>query len=347
MASDQQIPRFPAVKAPDMHLIDRYLAAVGVLLPREQREDITAELRDALVSRGEEKEAEVGRALTAEEESELLRGFGHPITVAARYGRGQYLIGPELYPLYVLVLKILMAIMALSALVVGAVAEALHPGDWAAAVRAGLAAFWHGAVTAIAVVTITVAVLERYNIRLGFLTHWNPADLPKAPYQPSIRTQTRFEHAAAILAQTVFILWWIHVLPGRLPYLTYVPLGADQHLDLAPAPIWRTLFWPVFGLSLAAITVHTLMLLGQARRDYARGLALSEHIAAFAIGLIALRAGHWVDVSGGELPPAALAKVDYGVNFGFEIGLIAVVVIAASLAAHDAWRLYSSRSRMA
>jgi len=40
-----------------MDLIDRYLDTVRLFLPRDQRDDITAELRDVLLTRREEKEA--------------------------------------------------------------------------------------------------------------------------------------------------------------------------------------------------------------------------------------------------------------------------------------------------
>ena len=42
-----------------MDLIDRYLDAVRLLLPLDQRDDIAAELRDVLMTRREEK---IGRA---------------------------------------------------------------------------------------------------------------------------------------------------------------------------------------------------------------------------------------------------------------------------------------------
>ena len=42
-----------------MDLLDRYLAAVAALLPKAQREDIAAELRDILLTQMEEKEAEL------------------------------------------------------------------------------------------------------------------------------------------------------------------------------------------------------------------------------------------------------------------------------------------------
>lgn len=330
-----------------MDLIDRYLAAVGVLLPRDQREDITAELRDALETRAEEKQAELGRPLTLDEESALLQGFGHPLAVAGRYGRRQYLIGPELYPLYVFALKVLIAIIAASSLVVGGVAEALHPGDWGAAVRATLGAFWHGAAATIASVTIGAAALERYNIRLGFLSRWRPSDLPKSPSLALHRPQTRLEHLAGILVQTLFILWWIHLLPVDLPYLTSIPLSPGQHLDLAPGPVWSALFWPVLGLVLAAVTLHVLMLTGQGRRSYVQALSLMEHLAALVIALVALRAGHWVDVSGSGIPVGAFAKIDFGVNLGFEIGLVVLAVVAVCLAARDAWSLHQDRRRVA
>jgi hypothetical protein len=65
-----------------MDLLDRYLAAVAALLPKTQREDIVAELRDILLNQMEEKEAELGRPLTAKEREAVLKAFGHPIAVA-------------------------------------------------------------------------------------------------------------------------------------------------------------------------------------------------------------------------------------------------------------------------
>lgn len=197
----------------------------------------------------------------------------------------------------------------------------------------------------LAALTLAGAVLERYNIRLKFLNQWNPGDLPDAARWRWFRPQTRFEHVAAILVLLVFVLWWVHVLPVALPYLTSIPLAPGQRLDLAPAAGWRTLFWPVLGLAIVAVAVHVARLVGQGREAYARALALLEHVGAIAISLIVLRAGHWVEVSGAGLPPAALAKVAYGVNLGFQLGLVALLAAAASLALHDAWSFYATRRR--
>jgi len=64
-------------------LIERYLANMLVLLPKSQRDDIIAELRDVLTGCREEEAAKLGHPLTRAEEESLLREFGHPVLVAA------------------------------------------------------------------------------------------------------------------------------------------------------------------------------------------------------------------------------------------------------------------------
>ena len=68
-----------------MTLVDRYLGAVKDNLPRAQRDDIIEELEDSLRSRIEDEAAARGRPLTEAEEAAILKGFGNPMAVAARY----------------------------------------------------------------------------------------------------------------------------------------------------------------------------------------------------------------------------------------------------------------------
>src|SRR3954454_7711370 len=83
-----------------MQLIDRYLYAVGRHLPNDRRDDILAELRANILEMAEDREQELGRVLTIEEEEEILKKHGHPMQVAARYLPKQYLIGPAVFPFY-------------------------------------------------------------------------------------------------------------------------------------------------------------------------------------------------------------------------------------------------------
>src|SRR2546429_524769 len=101
-----------------MDLINQYLRAVAARLPRTQRDDITAELRDIILSRIESREAGLGHRLTDDEVEEELRALGHPIMVAARYRQEpQHLVGPSLYPYWMFGVKIALAIQATAVLV--------------------------------------------------------------------------------------------------------------------------------------------------------------------------------------------------------------------------------------
>ena len=326
-----------------MDLIDRYLAAIGALTPQSQRKDIVAELRDALVTRCEDKETETGRPLTQDEVGEVLRGFGHPVVVAARYGGEHYLIGPELYPLYVFIMKILLAIVVLAALVTGVVTAAVHPDQPGAAIAAAIGALFQGAIVNVGALTIIAAVIQRQKSLPRFLTDWNPRDLPKPLHRPLFRPQTRFDNASGIIAQGLFLLWWTHTPARWIPFISSIPLKVGQHLDLARAPIWDTLFWPVLGLSLLTIVVHALKLFGKRFGTTAHGLDIARNLAALIVLWVALHAGHWVDISGQGLPAGALAKVDYGVNLGLQIMLVVLCFGAAGLTVYDAWRIFRDR----
>ena len=65
-----------------MDLLDRYVYAVKKRLPRDQRDDIAAELRDVLLSQIEAEQGALGRPLSDEEVAVMLKRFGRPQTVA-------------------------------------------------------------------------------------------------------------------------------------------------------------------------------------------------------------------------------------------------------------------------
>src|SRR5262245_48892544 len=127
-----------------MNLTERYLAAVRLLLPRAKRDDIVTELQDVLTGRREERSAELGRDLTLAEEEALLRDFGHPVVIAGRYRKQQYLVGPDIYPVYAFALKLVLLVVAVVALVVGVVNWIAASGALGDAVVEALAVAWNG-----------------------------------------------------------------------------------------------------------------------------------------------------------------------------------------------------------
>lgn len=142
-----------------MTLVDRYLGAVRDNLPRAQRDDIIEELEDNLRSRMEDEAAARGRPLTETEEAAILKGFGNPMAVAARYRRdersvtfGRRLIGPELFPTYLKVLTVNVVIT----LMIGAVVLIL--GDTIASTFPGIVV---PLLVQFAVVTIIFVAIDR------------------------------------------------------------------------------------------------------------------------------------------------------------------------------------------
>jgi len=79
-------------------LVERYLATVERRLPETTAKDIVAELREALEATLDAKAAELGRCPSTDEVADVLKAFGAPAVVAARYEGRMHLIGPVLYP---------------------------------------------------------------------------------------------------------------------------------------------------------------------------------------------------------------------------------------------------------
>src|SRR5450756_2942242 len=100
----------PGKEGNHMKWVDRYISAIGDRLPAKQRKDIETELRSLIL---DALEGRTGKATDFSEEDELavLREFGRPEVVAQRYAPSpRYLIGPRLYPIYLIVLRILVIV---------------------------------------------------------------------------------------------------------------------------------------------------------------------------------------------------------------------------------------------
>jgi hypothetical protein len=88
-----------------MDLLERYLQAVGQHLAAGTREDVLAELRVNLLAEMDARAEEMERPLTESEEAAILKAHGRPMLVAARYLPQHYLIGPAVFPFYLLTLR--------------------------------------------------------------------------------------------------------------------------------------------------------------------------------------------------------------------------------------------------
>src|SRR5262245_52467020 len=134
-------------------LVEHYLLQLRTFLPSKQREDIAAELRESIRSTVEERERELGRPLTDAELNAILEGLGHPMLVAGRYLPMQYLIGPDVFPLYWYTLQAVLIVVAVIGGLLSGIALLTEARAVQAAIQTAMGFFWF-AVQVGAIVTI-------------------------------------------------------------------------------------------------------------------------------------------------------------------------------------------------
>ena len=326
-----------------MDLLDRYLAAVAALLPKAQREDIVAELRDTLLNQMEEKETELGRPLTAKEREAVLKAFGHPIAVAGRFGTPRSLIGPEIYPFYIVGVKVLLVVAAVISTLPLVVSTITDPGSAGEPARY-FSGFLSTSLTMIGIATVLGAAFERGWLPRDGFADWKVADLPvldtlnpggKGLFHKSV-LRRRFEALMEVILTALFILWWTGVVPA--PWSTRV---ANSDMFLQPAPIWAALYWPLLawaGMQLVS------SLIGLLRPGWVRARAALEVLngmAGLALAVVLWRAGRLVVVaSQGDPGGDAAAGLQAALDLSFHLTATVMMVVLSVKIAVELWRLF-------
>jgi serine phosphatase RsbU (regulator of sigma subunit) len=116
-------------KSEPKDLLERYLQAVRLFVPRRQHDDIVADVSTSLVTRMEDLKKELGRPLSDAEQVDVVRRNGHPVVVAGQYRGHERLIGPTLFPLYLNTLIAAFGITLLLAFVLGPVSASGTAGQ--------------------------------------------------------------------------------------------------------------------------------------------------------------------------------------------------------------------------
>lgn len=319
-------------------LIDRYLAAVSALLPKAQRQDIAAELRDLVMNRVEEAEARLGRPLDKGETEALLREIGHPIAVAGRYGPNRALIGPEIYPFWLFGVKVMLAIAAIAAVIPAGIV--LITGEGGPRTITGLVYdFIPTALTLVGVATLIGAAVERGWISLGDLTRWKASELPYVPPGKPLFWKSRFDGLFELVAVALFIAWWTKVLP--------FPMGdivRDQgEVGIVVAPALEALYWPILALAVAQ-AISSLILV--VKPGWVRARAAWELVCS--LGGLFVIAVLWPAQPIVSFVPAGgagtdLANLQRTVDLTFAVIMIVAAAICLTKVVLDGWRLVRGR----
>jgi hypothetical protein len=309
-----------------MELLDRYLKAVGRLLPRDQRGDILEELSENLRAEMEDREAELGRPLDAAEQEDILSRHGDPMTVAGRYRRdegrvafGRQWIGPVLFPLYVRVLGFNLGITTVVCAVVAAALSRSMPETVSAVFTQVLVQF--------TIVTLVFAAAEAHLTRHP--DAWNPRGQGSAkPVAEGTPRVPRSESFAELVALTIFLAW-LWSLPCS-PLLTSA--GAKPAVKLGPA--WHQVYAPLVLLAQAGIARACISLF---RPDWIRLRSVARlvgDVAWLAILGYFLWAGDWFVLADAGGPPtggarSAVQTVNHYFSYAllFGVGFSALVVL--------------------
>jgi len=205
-----------------MDLVERYLAAVKFWLPAHLRDDVIAELRDDIRSQIEEAEHEKGHPLGEDEIADILKARGRPLYVASRFMPQRVLIGPELFPLYIFVLKIVAVVCFIPPAISWFVAMIWPPADPTMALALPL----NGLLSSFAIVTIIFALIERKGVNPMKTDSWNPKTLRPVEDRAQIK---RCSSVGDIIANLIPIGFFA---AGYLSVTTYRFPGG--HVSVAP-----------------------------------------------------------------------------------------------------------------
>ncbi len=180
--------------------------------------------------------------------------------------------------------------------------------------------------------TLIFAVLQRQPVRERMLADWNPSrDLPRTTQR---RRPRWYDHVAGIVVQSIFALWWV----GWARFEPMSIVSDHAELQLAFAPIWHALYWPVLALSAGIIVVNTIKLVAGERPRFARVADMVLQAGLLAFVAWALGAPRWFIVTGG--PAKAAANLEKGLTLGAQVTLSVMLFVAAISLVFDAWRLW-------
>lgn len=166
-----------------MKLIELYLDEIRHHLLLKNREDILKEIRSTLLDMVEDKNPDPNQSPDEETIKAVLKDFGSPKKVSAHYGAKNYLIGPQLFPTYIQVLRIVLIVIA-ALNVLGIVVTIMSqptidsgPIDTIAEIVGGL---FSSLFTGFGIVTLSFAGIERTSPeewRVEVDQKWEPEQL--------------------------------------------------------------------------------------------------------------------------------------------------------------------------
>ncbi len=313
-----------------MQLIDRYLWAVERHLPRERRDDILAELRANILEMAEDREQELGRALTLDEEEEILKKHGHPMQVAARYLPKQYLIGPAVFPFYWYAIRVALPwVMLIYA--IGSCARFISEPVSVQRIVDIVLGFFPVVFYLAGWMTLVFALMEyareNYIRNPNVLYAWKPRNLPQPELHPEIPEKK--SNPIYDFIGSLFALLFLVVI-RRHPAWLFGPAVLFQH-GIRPADVWLTVYDIAMVLVSIQLAVKGMLVFSPDSRGWRNTVKLlGKGSGIIVIGFLLTVREYVVATSGAD--PNLVKAVD-AINQAMLIGwrVVMVIVIAQLL----------------
>lgn len=209
-----------------MEIVDRYVYAVTQRVPQQQRTDIEKELRGLIEDMLDDKQVE-GETAEGSIEAVLLE-LGSPIELAAKYrGYKKYIIGPELYESYLIVVRIVLISIAIGLTVVLGIEIAVDPIAVQNPIKDYFGTLISACMEGFAWVTIAFILIEHRGNNVaqksiaGIKKEWKPSDLAPIPNEKS-----RIRRGRPI-ASIIFTMLFVMVFTFSTEYIGIIRLHGE------------------------------------------------------------------------------------------------------------------------
>jgi hypothetical protein len=332
----------------EMSLIERYIHEVGRRLPRRMRLDVEQELHSILGETLEQRAKQAGRQPDEDMEVAVLKEFGPPGKVALSYYPGvRHLVGPALFPTFLMVLRIVVIVVGSLAVLRFALDLVGTSGSLADVGRSfllALATLWQSLISAFGTLVLVFAIIERVSpLREADAEKWDPRSLP-APQPP--RTVKR----GGLIVGSIFsvlLLVLFNFFPQHVGFVTtlgpngvFVPILGDMLQSYVP--LLNVMLLIALALNVVLLTQRQWNM-GTRIVDWGLGLIVAIFFFRLLTGpspfdFSALQAAQ-MDASLRSLIDIAL-RVAFAAGFGGAIaGLVVKTIAIIKSAALDDWAL--------
>jgi hypothetical protein len=331
-----------------MNLIDKYISEVGKHLPRKNRADIEAEIRSTLEDMLEERSQGSGPADEAAVMA-LLKEYGAPREVAAKYKTHQYLIGPRLFPIFEMVVKIVFAVVAgasLIGLAVNLSQTGLTGPEFISALGKWFGGLFTGLIAAFGNIVLVFAILERTKAADEFekeIKDWDPKELQSEPDPDQV---DRADHIATIIFTTLGLVVF-NLYPDLLS-IRYYSDGAWVTIPILTGLFFSFLPW-INIMGLLQIIYSSFMLGQKYWTPLTRILDIVLDLAGMVLAIVILRTPGIVALTpenvAGVLGSEAAEALTRLYSFVPTIIITIIVVVTAINVIKHLIKLFSGKSR--